>query len=399
MLRVPKFKHPERVSWRLPPSKSHMIRWIALASQSDNDVELNFTGIPGQDIESMAECMRKFGVEIEREANRWTICGFLGTEGPPKEPMHCGNSATTARIVTSLAASFSSKIEIDGDESLRRRDAKPLNSALRSLGCDIPSDTMPFSISGPLVPGNAVIDQSKSSQTLTGLLLSSPGYPEGACATLEGDPVSRGYVELTMEICRSCGWHGRIASDSVDLGPWEVRIPEKVEIPEEISLLPLSILFDALHGTKSLGMQIKNKDQRIIGAIDRAITCEGGAVDLRDASDIIAPAACLIAIGKGGTIVGSSHARGKESNRIGSTIRLLSSFGIFSEETEDGVFIPGGQWPIPPSEPVDSEGDHRLSMTAVVLATAVGGEVLGHDVCSVSHPEFISMMMGDTGGM
>ena len=399
MLRVPKFKHPERVIWGLPPSKSHMIRWIALAAQSKSKVELCFNGIPGEDINSMANCMEKLGVEIQREPGKWTIGGKLKGHGSPKKTLECGNSATTARIVTSVAARFGGAIEIDGDGSLRRRDASALNSALRSLGCKIPSDEMPFSVSGPIVGGNAIIDQSISSQTLTGLLLASPSFPAGTCVSLEGEAVSRGYLELTIEICRSCGWGGDISGDSVDLGPWEVQTPEIVNIPEEISLLPLSKLFDALHGTTSMDAQIGNKDPRIMKAIGRTMICEGGVVNLRDASDIIAPAASLIAIRGGGSISGCSHARGKESDRIGSTIRMLSSFGILSEETEDGLLIPGGQWPSTPSEPVDSEGDHRLSMTAVVLASAVGGEVSGHNVCSSTHPEFIAMMMGEMEGL
>ncbi|RJU85570.1 MAG: hypothetical protein DWB89_05250, partial [Candidatus Poseidoniales archaeon] len=57
MLNIHPLKNPGRIRWFLPPSKSHMIRWIALASQSESWTNLVFQGRPGMDIESMAGCM------------------------------------------------------------------------------------------------------------------------------------------------------------------------------------------------------------------------------------------------------------------------------------------------------------------------------------------------------
>ena len=399
MLDIPAFMHPERVSWRLPPSKSHMIRWIALASQSRSETELQFTGVPGEDIISMADCMEKMGVIIDRGEYKWILRGCIDEKRAQEEVLYCGNSATTARIVTSIAAGLGVTLQIDGDNSLRSRDCSILNNALRALGCEIPSDRMPFSISGPINPGYAIVDESKSSQTLTGLLLASPGYPEGARIFLEGEGVSRGYRELTIEICKSSGWEGKIDSHSAEIGPWDVRTPSVIEIPEEISLLPLSLLFDKLHGTKSLEVGLFKSGNRIIEAINATIACDGGNLDLRDASDIISPAAAIIALGGGGRIVGSSHSRGKESDRISSTRRMLSSFGISCEETRDGLLVPGGQIPISPSKPVDSEGDHRLAMTSIVLATSVGAKIDGARICSITDPSFIEMLIGEKGGI
>jgi len=343
--------------------------------------------------------MEKLGAKIERAEDKWLVRGGLDDNRNYRVGLDCGNSATTARIVTSIAAGLVGTFHIDGDETLRSRNSAELNAALRGFGCDITSDTLPFSISGTIHPGTATVDESKSSQALTGLMLASPGYPEGARIRPEGEGVSRGYRELTIDICRTCGWEGGIDSESIDISNWVVETPEIVEIPEEISLLPLSLLFDKLHGTKSLEVRLVNSDPWIMRAVHAAMDCDGGQVDLRDASDIIAPAAAIMALGGGGVIVGSSHARGKESDRIESTSRMLASFGISSEERSDGLSIPGDQRPISPSKPVDCKGDHRLAMTSIVLATSVGAEVEGEEFCSVTHPEFVEMLLGDKGGI
>ena len=399
MLEVRPLVNPERVSWRLPPSKSHMIRWIAMAVQSKTETELHFSGTPGDDIFSMANCMEKMGAKIEKDKEKWVVKRGLGGNFSSETVLDCGNSATTARVVTSIAAGLESIFHIDGDDSLRKRDASHLNNALRGLGCNIPYDSMPFSISGPIFPWNTTVDQSESSQTLTGLILASPRFPEGARVLLEGRAVSRGYRDLTVDICKFCGWQGDIDSEIVDIGGWIVKTPEVVEMPEEISLLPISLLYDKLHGTKSLKIEIVNSDSRIIDAITSVMNCNGGVVDLRDASDLIAPAAAIIALGGGGRIVGSSHAKGKESDRIDSTFKMLSSFGISSVKSGDGLIVQGSQWPTSPTKPVNSQNDHRLAMTAIVLASFVGAQIYGEESCSVTHPDFIEMILGETGGL
>ena len=114
---------------------------------------------------------------------------------------------------------------------------------------------------------------------------------------------------------------------------------------------------------------------------------------MRDESDIIAPAAALMALGNGGRIRGVAHARGKESDRISSTVDLLNCFGMEATETDDGIEVAGRQILVRPMLPFDSQGDHRLAMTAMVLASKCGGSVAGADVCAVSDPDFIEKLM------
>ena len=73
VLEVMPLVNPERVSWRLPPSKSHMIRWIAMAAQSKSETELHFSGTPGDDIFSMADCMEKMGMKIQKGRGKWVV--------------------------------------------------------------------------------------------------------------------------------------------------------------------------------------------------------------------------------------------------------------------------------------------------------------------------------------
>ena len=125
--------------------------------------------------------------------------------------------------------------------------------------------------------------------------------------SLFGDAVSRWYRDLTIEICNDCGWSGKF-DDKMVLSNWEVRTPKEVEIPPEISLFPLSVLFDLLHGTRSMNQDLTSLRSPVFEAISDALSSEKNEVDLRDSSDIIAPCAVIMALRTGGEILGVPHA-------------------------------------------------------------------------------------------
>ena len=265
---------------------------------------------------------------------------------------------------------------------------------MEDLGCKVSSDSLPLEITGPITGGRTRIDESLSSQTLTAIILASAGLQTQIEVSLYGDAVSRWYRDLTIEICNECGLSGTLEEEMI-LSNWEVRTPKKVEIPPEISLFPLSVLFDLLHGTRSLDQDLTSIRSPVLEAISDALSSEKDEVDLRDSSDIIAPCAVIMALGTGGEILGAPHARGKESDRILSTVRLLSSFGMEANETDTGLKIPGGQLPRSPKRVFDCELDHRLAMTAGVLATKVGADLSGYEICDVTHPGFFEMIIAN----
>lgn len=264
-----------------------------------------------------------------------------------------------------------------------------LAETLRELGCEVTSDTLPLTVTGPIVPGPAHLNVSTSSQPLSALLLASPGYSGVIHLGTPSHSVSRGYSMLSYELAGLCGSSNKVGSDGAVIEPWRPVTPGAVEIPDELSLLPLAMLLAELHGVE---VAVTGDGLELSSAL-MGLAEQTEELDLRDESDLIAPAAALMALGGGGTITGAAHARGKESDRIGSTVGLLGCFGIEANETEDGIEVVGGQSPVRPTLPVDSHGDHRVAMTAMVLASKCGGSVAGAEVCAVSDPDFIEKLM------
>ena len=393
------------IQWQLAPSKSNMIRWLLLASQGEKDVTLNFSGTPGDDVESMARCLSQLGVNIEKSESQWVISG-VGVNGfkRPISVLNCGNSGTALRLLTIATARLNYPIMLDGDQTLRRRHSETLLHILEYLGAQVSHGTglesLPYLVHGPMKSGEVTIDVSRSSQPLSSLLLSMPALDGEIRVNLAGQGVSRLHAQLSFELAEKTGSENQMDwRKHINLKPWVVECPDVVEIPSDRSLESFAILYQSVHGIKVEVTNLPSDDDSLGAEI--LATCAGGQmmsniddfkIDLRDSNDLVPPLAAILAIGNGGTITGASHARHKESNRIEKTSELLAQFGLTATPTEDGLEIEGGQTPTAPSELVKTHADHRLWMTAACLATKVGA-TLSHPNCyAVSDPDFINKL-------
>lgn len=372
--------------WLIPPSKSHMIRWLALGSQSCGETGISFEGVPGEDSFSMANCLAAMGAKIDFKEGNWIIEGSGDGLYVPDHVLNCGNSGTTASVVSAMSACLAGDALIDGDSSLRRRSSVGLCEALSQLGCKISNNSVPRTVSGRISSKDATIDWNGTSQGLTAMALASPNLPHEISLKVRGVPVSEGYWGLTKKICSMSGKDLDINRGEIRLGPWEVSTPSFIEVCAEESLIPMATLFSIIHGVEIR----KNKVDEILGLKKAIKNLIGGTeiLDLTHASDIITPSAAIMAIGNGGRITGCAHARGKESNRISKTVEMLGAFGIKSMESSDGIIIPGGQEPSRPVDPVLTYSDHRMAMTAMIIASKTGGCVEGDDCVSATDPGF-----------
>ena len=75
--------------------------------------------------------MQALGVEIEQNGNhvRLRSPGWSGLRSPIN-PLDCGNSGTSMRLLAGVAAGISGVTVLDGDRSLRTR---PMNRVLEPL--------------------------------------------------------------------------------------------------------------------------------------------------------------------------------------------------------------------------------------------------------------------------
>jgi 3-phosphoshikimate 1-carboxyvinyltransferase len=119
----------------------------------------------------------------------------------------------------------------------------------------------------------------------------------------------------------------------------------------------------------------------------------GGAVIPRLIDELVVLAA-LAARADGVTVVrDAGELRHKESDRIAETARLMAAFGVEVEVRGDGFVVRGPQ-PLRAAT-LDVSTDHRIALTAAVLALAAPGTSVldGFEVAEVSFPELPELLV------
>ncbi len=349
---------------KLPPSKSHCMRWLTLASMDNTPTRISMWEI-GEDVQALIDCLLELGIEWDGEfVKGGELC-------QPSSKLDCKNSGTALRFLIGQAATCDFKIVLDGDSSLRARSSLHLT---KSLGIEFNSKgddfEYPMEITGPFNLKSVEIDVSKTSQFHSSVLLMAP-RTDGFSITTKGDPVSRKHSDLTWNLCKSTG-------AEIPGQPWNVSCPD-VTIPPDASMMAFAKL-------ANLNVENAPDSSDLIGHfLD--------STDLRDSNDLISPMAAWLALGEGGTITGAKHAVYKESDRITRTADLLSQFSIKSTINSDGLHIPGGQEPKKPDGIVETYGDHRIQMTAILLASICGGLVQGSDLHNVAWPSYLNQLI------
>ena len=347
---------------RLPPSKSHAMRWLTLASMDTSPTKIMMWEI-GEDVQAMIDCLIKLGSEWNGE--ELTGCSKVSSGGK----LDCKNSGTALRFLIAQSATSESIITLDGDASLRARSSLQLLNPLEISFEKHQESELPFSLKGPFNNQKVNIDVSKSSQFHSSLLLMAP-RTSGFQIVTKGQAVSRKHSQLTWDLCKITG--------ATEPGkPWLVNCPD-VKIPADASMMAFA---------KLASLDVSNKPNE-----EDSIGHSFGNSSLRDSNDLITPMAAWMALGEGGIISDASHAALKESNRITKTVEMLSKFGISSIATNDGIKLEGGQIPRKPTDVVETYGDHRMQMTAIILASMCGGEIEGPDLHKVAWPSFIEQL-------
>ena len=104
------------IDFILPPSKSHLIRILALASIVEQKTSIIIDGPVGHDVNSMIQCLRTLGVEIISKTSfgrkMLEIQGIGKNAFLPNKTINCGNSGTALRILMNMVSSISGKTMI-----------------------------------------------------------------------------------------------------------------------------------------------------------------------------------------------------------------------------------------------------------------------------------------------
>jgi 3-phosphoshikimate 1-carboxyvinyltransferase len=141
----------------------------------------------------------------------------------PVTQIDIGLAGTAMRFLTAFYAIQDSEIILTGSPRMQKRPISDLVDAIRFLGGDITYQNKegfpPLKIKGKqLEGGSLMINASISSQFISAILLISPYLKKGIQLGLQGDVLSRPYIEMTLSLMSKYGiestWLGSVISVS-----------------------------------------------------------------------------------------------------------------------------------------------------------------------------------------
>ncbi|MBX7062374.1 MAG: 3-phosphoshikimate 1-carboxyvinyltransferase [Pyrinomonadaceae bacterium] len=414
-----------RGSLVLPGDKSisHRAAMLASIANGTSRVE-NF--LTAEDCLSTLACMQQLGVEARRTGTTVEIAG-AGKHGlrVSSEPLDCGNSGTTARLITGLLAGQNFQTTLIGDESLSKRPMNRVTRPLKALGAEIDTTDgkLPVNVAGSALNAAEVRLEVASAQVKSCILLAGL-YADGKTTVIE--PVeTRDHTERMLK------WLGADVSVeirenarfiSVD-GASELTARD-IQVPADISsaafllvaaaclkgselVLPNVGLNPTRKGVLSVlercGVKVQVKNEReASGEPVGDLVIEGGTgkqelsllagpliPNIIDEIPILAVFGTQLPYGI--EIRNASELRVKETDRIAAVVGNLRRMKIDVDEFDDGFRVHPGR---PEGAEIESFGDHRIAMAFAVAGLFAGGDttINGHEACEISFPSFFDAL-------
>ncbi|HEY6103281.1 MAG TPA: 3-phosphoshikimate 1-carboxyvinyltransferase [bacterium] len=369
------------------------------------------------------QCLRHLGVAIEETGEELVIRGSAGRLQAPPRVLDAGNSGTTMRLLSGVAAAQPFATEIDGDASLRRRPMDRVAEPLRRMGATVTARDgvyPPLSIRGGRLRAITYELPVASAQVKSAILLAAL-LAEGNTEIVE--PVmTRDHTERMLAHCgvRVTRENGRIRlSGGIPQG-------RRIEVPGDISSAAFLLAgAAAIEGSELTVEDVGLNPTRtgvleVLGAMGAGVTAEvvhersgepvgtvavrghrlrgvtiAGAQIPRVIDEL--PVLCMLAAAaEGRTVIrDAAELRVKESDRIAVLARGLRTLGATVTERPDGIEIEGGRVR---GGVVDAGGDHRLAM-AFAVAGLLAGEpvtVRGAETVQISFPGFFETLRAFT---
>lgn len=374
-----------------PASKSMMHRALFLALLAKGTSILKNVSL-SDDVWASVEAIKAFGATVDVDEEQRTIQVSSNEIKAPTTPINCSESGTTLRFVCAIAATFDTDIMITGEPGLLARPMDGYERLFQTHHVLFELKGEMYHIKGPLqVDQNWVVDGTKSSQFLSGLMLAALRYPQPVQIEVLNHIASAAYVDMTKQIMQD---FGVMIATSLPMMTIELGLLAPQEYVVEIDYSQAAVWYVAryFHPSIEIAKPVSTTKQpdAVMDSIMEELDISHGLEVNVDPSPDIAPLLMLLASQcEGSSIIrGTARLRYKESDRVASSLASLQAFGVSSIIRDDEVVIKG---PVTlQGATVDSYQDHRIVMMATVAATLAKGQtvIMNAQAITKSYPDF-----------
>ena len=408
---------------RVPGDKSITHRSVIFGSMARGVTRVRGY-LPSEDCRATIDGFRAMGVEIAVERGELTI------ESPgwkslsePGNVIDCGNSGTTARLLTGLLSGLEFFSVLTGDASLRGRPMGRVATPLEQMGARISGRDggrrLPLAIQGGGLSGIDYTSPVASAQVKTAMLLA--GITARGTTRVSEPALSRDHTERMLPafgVALERDQSGVSVAGGQELTPADVTVPGDISsaafLIAAATLVPGSELTlenvgvnptrtGILEVLKGMGADVREINPREAGGepVADLVVRHTPLTGIEIAPELV-PATidefpilfATASMARGTTTVrGADELRVKESDRIAAMARELGRVGVRVEEHPDGLSVTGpGQ---AHGARCEAYGDHRLAMSMAILGLVADGDMtVDATPIATSFPGFSDLLRG-----
>ncbi len=402
-----------KASVYIPGSKSITNRVFILASLAKGKTKIK-SPLFSDDTEYLLNALNRIGIKTEQDSKTVSVHGKGGIFSPCNEKIFVGNAGTTMRFLTSLLTLGSGSYILTGDKRMKERPIRDLTRALNDFGAHIEyienEGYPPIKINaGHLKGGKISVQGNKSSQYISSLLMFAPLLENGIEINVEGDLVSKPYIDTTINVMQDFGVE--VTNENYSLlkvSGYQKYQPQAFTVQGDASSASYFMAAASVAGgeitienvgkncnqgdiafaylLEKMGAQVKVKDNKT------EIKCSGKLIgiecDLYNTPDI-AQTLCVAALfASTPTLIKNiGNLRIKETDRITAMETELKKIGARIETGESWIKITPVQ--NYNSAIIDTYNDHRMAMSFAVAGLKIPGiKIKMPEVVSKSFPDF-----------
>jgi 3-phosphoshikimate 1-carboxyvinyltransferase len=410
---------------QVPGDKSLTHRALLLSALADGRSRIR-APLRSADTEATAACLRQLGCAVPAlDEQGELIVDGVGLHGLREslQPLDCGNSGTTARLLMGTLAGYAFPATLTGDASLCSRPMRRVTEPLGSMGARFAElgspDRLPLRMHGGALRSLRYDSPHASAQVKSALLLA--GLTGGVAVDVSEPLLSRDHTERML---LQLGVPLRTANEAgagarVELTPVSRLEPLDFDVPGDFSSAAFVAAYACLAATddvlvRDVGLNptrtgllhVLGRMGARVRVVNERLTCGEPVGDVRATRstlkavhitaaevpslvDEIPVIAILAARADGTTVIeGARELRVKESDRIAALVANLQLLGVAARELDDGMVIHGTDRPL--TGRVRTAHDHRIAMAFGVLQATEGDRVTidDPDVVNVSFPAF-----------
>ncbi len=400
----------------LPGSKSMSNRALLLAALARGRTRVDNV-LRSDDTAFMMTALRTLGVVIEDtpEAVTVTGCGGPLVTRPGRFELYLGLAGTALRPLTAALTLGKGTVLLDGTPRMRERPVGDLVDALAPLGARIrylgQPGYPPLEVTGTgLRAGTTSIRGNVSSQFLTSLLMAAPLAAGPVTVQVEGELVSKPYVDITLHTMRRFGAtvsHQDYARFAVSPGGY--RSPGHCLVEGDASSASYFLAAGAIRGPgvrvvglsadsvqgdvrfldvlTAMGARVERSLQAITVRPPPSGRLTAVDLDLNHIPDAAMTVAALALFADGTTAIRNiGNWRVKETDRLAAMAAELRRLGASVDEGADSLTItPPRSWR---AATIRTYGDHRMAMCFSLAA-------LGGVAVTIEDPECVSKTFPD----